>query len=1536
MKTQKEFLKLRSHLEQVIIGQNDLLDRLMISLLTGGHILLESLPGLAKTTAVNTLASGVHASFQRIQFTPDLMPGDLTGTDIYEPQNGSFRFIPGPIFNEIVLADEINRAPPKVQSALLEAMQEHQVTAGGETRKLPELFIVMATQNPLEQSGTYPLPEAQLDRFLLHVVLDYPDPDDELLILQQDRKKKEDDPNPSTNPEIHSPLHPDQVLQARREVSEIHVSLELEKYIVELTGATRHLEQFDDSWKDFLQAGASPRASIGLIRASSALAYLRGRDYVVPDDIIDIAPDVMRASSMKLIDRPLLDEAELQNLYQRAHAPSTVSHQRLLEQHQSGDVASRYRGSGMDYEESRLYQAGDEPRFINWRATARTGQAQIKQFREERRPGVFILVDHRHTMRFGTRVRLKAAQTSRLAALISFASAQQGWTVSGARLNDDIHWFPVSSDLQSIWQFVRECAGPCLPLNSNNGIANHEPCLADVLPQILNQLVRGAHVYLISDFADINEGCMSHLLQLVDKHPVFALHVLDPIELSLPDAGKLVLQGMLSGLDGGELEQDVDLSDPKLREEYQQNADKRQQGIAQQLQESGCDYFRLLSNMEDLETQIPLPHGLGSCWFKRRNPVFRAVRQLRHLSDENPDPNNLANILRDGLQVQSLSDAQLPDEFLKRLNKACFSSEPCNPEEYAALKSEQKKQQWLLLGWLWVMLSITLAQPVRLGEKLPDLPPERDIVLLVDISISMTLKDYEYQGVKISRLDVLKNLLHKFVGRLEGERLAMIVFAETPHLLIPLTRDQTLIQNQLVRLKSSMAGRISALGDAIILGLKEASKQPQRKQIFVVFTDVDESIGRVTPKAAAQLASQSGIPLYNIAIGSTVKSSDISGENTNKKAHNEGLLYQTVNLDLLKSLSVITSGNSYEVGDALAIENALRDIQRQQKNEAEQEPRYAQEIQSYADKALLPWVESNRKQLQRYIRSALWAVFWFLTAVALAGPRLPLEESESNILPNKEIMLVVDLSRSMQTEDIVPSRLERAGLELYEFLQLHSLQKKGASRIGTIVYAARPHVLVPATTDSNALKFYLEKLDSLVLPTLGSNPVAALELAEKQLLSRTDQSLPGMIVWITDGDISDLQEERLKHQVGKLNDAGLSLYILGIGTEDGEAIPLVRSANSASENGKKKWLEENGQVVRSRLNSSLLEQLAEQGNGKYSSVRDDESDWQTLYTNAIAKKGKALNSSEQEQQWEEFYTWPLILAVFLLFMLVALTGTSSKTRPKQIPRTASKNESKSLKSVTILLLSPMILLVIFYIPKPAYAESIYLENKPSSKTSLKEGIKAYRSEKYKKAEKQFISTVYNAKNDEERARALHNLGNSYFQQGDYVAAIQVFQDSLTYRPKNKATLQNLELGKTVQRILENRLLQQITDEALYEGNRLERLSNQLDWDQDSTKTWGESTNKKTNSGLPKLPLNDDQLKILVSKGLQRLEQDGGIGNNKNIKERYQRQQSLIEAQIALQQIEDNPTQFWKRLFEIEEGFPGSLEKPKEVPGVSPW
>ncbi len=306
MEQQARILELRRYLEGVIVGQHRLLDRLIVSLLTGGHVLVEGLPGLAKTLSIKTLASGVHASFQRIQFTPDLLPGDLTGTEIYNPVSHGFEFRAGPLFHEIVLADEINRAPAKVQSALLEAMQEQQVTVGGTSHPLPPLFMVMATQNPLEQAGTYPLPEAQLDRFLMHVELQYPAADEELEIMRRDRARLLSDNNAPAEPLVTV----ETILAARKEVAAIHIAPELEQYIVELVGATRALEKWLPDYIDVIEVGASPRASLAIAQTATAEAYLQGRDYVIPDDILAVAPDCLRhrlvlsmAGLMKKTDR---------------------------------------------------------------------------------------------------------------------------------------------------------------------------------------------------------------------------------------------------------------------------------------------------------------------------------------------------------------------------------------------------------------------------------------------------------------------------------------------------------------------------------------------------------------------------------------------------------------------------------------------------------------------------------------------------------------------------------------------------------------------------------------------------------------------------------------------------------------------------------------------------------------------------------------------------------------------------------------------------------------------------------------------------------------------------------------------------------------------------------------------------------------------------------------------------------------------------------------------------------------------------------
>jgi MoxR-like ATPase len=280
---------LKEHLQRTIVGQQRLLDRLLITVLTEGHLLVEGVPGLAKTTAVRTLAGGMALRFQRIQFTPDMIPGDITGTDIFVPADGHFRFIAGPIFHEIVLADEINRAPPKVQSALLEAMQEHQVTVAGTTRQLPDVFLVMATQNPIEQEGTYPLPEAQLDRFIMKVELDYPNADEELEILKRDTARLRGSDSAPT----HAALRSADILAARHAVNQLYIDPMLERYIVTLVGATRDPKRWDDELAAWLSRGASPRATLALARCARARAYLAERDFVEPADILDVAADVL-------------------------------------------------------------------------------------------------------------------------------------------------------------------------------------------------------------------------------------------------------------------------------------------------------------------------------------------------------------------------------------------------------------------------------------------------------------------------------------------------------------------------------------------------------------------------------------------------------------------------------------------------------------------------------------------------------------------------------------------------------------------------------------------------------------------------------------------------------------------------------------------------------------------------------------------------------------------------------------------------------------------------------------------------------------------------------------------------------------------------------------------------------------------------------------------------------------------------------------------------------------------------------------------
>lgn len=274
-------------MSKVIVGQKHLVENLMIALLANGHILLEGMPGLAKTLAISTLAKAVNAKFSRVQFTPDLLPADVTGTLIYSQKKEAFEVHKGPIFANFVLADEINRAPAKVQSALLEAMQERQVTLGDETHKLPEPFLVMATQNPVEQEGTYPLPEAQVDRFMLKVIVDYPKKEEERLIVRMN--------NSGVFPQAQKVIEPADIVKAREVVREVYMDEKIERYIVDIVYASRTPEEYGlPSLKNLIAYGASPRASISLAMAAKAYAFIKRRGYVIPEDVRAVCPEVLR------------------------------------------------------------------------------------------------------------------------------------------------------------------------------------------------------------------------------------------------------------------------------------------------------------------------------------------------------------------------------------------------------------------------------------------------------------------------------------------------------------------------------------------------------------------------------------------------------------------------------------------------------------------------------------------------------------------------------------------------------------------------------------------------------------------------------------------------------------------------------------------------------------------------------------------------------------------------------------------------------------------------------------------------------------------------------------------------------------------------------------------------------------------------------------------------------------------------------------------------------------------------------------------
>lgn len=290
-------LELQKKIGQTVLGQETMIERLLIGLLANGNLLVEGLPGLAKTRAIKKLAKFLDAGLSRIQFTPDLLPSDITGSEIYYSSEGNseFRFQQGPVFNNLVLADEINRAPAKVQAALLEAMEERQVTVAGKTHVLPKLFLVMATQNPIEQEGTYPLPEAQLDRFLMHVYVDYPEESSERDIMLLVRSEEAETAKPDGSADVKEQrVSQDVIFAAREEIHVVHMAPAVEQYVVALIEATRYPERYNKELRKWIQIGASPRGTIGLDKCSRTYAWLKGRDYVRPDDVQAVVHDVLR------------------------------------------------------------------------------------------------------------------------------------------------------------------------------------------------------------------------------------------------------------------------------------------------------------------------------------------------------------------------------------------------------------------------------------------------------------------------------------------------------------------------------------------------------------------------------------------------------------------------------------------------------------------------------------------------------------------------------------------------------------------------------------------------------------------------------------------------------------------------------------------------------------------------------------------------------------------------------------------------------------------------------------------------------------------------------------------------------------------------------------------------------------------------------------------------------------------------------------------------------------------------------------------
>jgi len=520
------FLKdLRAEINKVMVGQETLVDRVLIALLADGHILLEGVPGLAKTLLIKTIAHTIQSDFSRIQFTPDLLPADLIGTQIYSPKTGEFTVHRGPVFANLILADEINRAPGKVQSALLEAMQERQITIGNTTYPLNDLFLVLATQNPVEQEGTYPLPEAQVDRFMLKVLVDYPSRAEERIIM--DRMTGSD------LPKVRPIITPEEILQARAAVRQIYVDDKIKEYILDLVLATRNPGQSGlRELQPLINFGASPRATIYMVEAARAHAFLSGRGFITPEDIKQIAPPRSCGSTLT---RFMLSTEIFKKIRQ-----IEIRTRRLANDSLAGEYHAVFKGQGMEFDEVRLYQPGDEIRTIDWNVTARMGDTYVKRYVEERELTVLFVVDGSASEDFGSVDRFKRDLAAELTAVLAFAATNNNDKVGLLIFTDEIElYIPPRKGRKHVLRIVREL----LAFKPKSRGTNIKLALDSV-----NRLLkRRSIVFLVSDFIAEPEAYAKPLAVTNRYHDLIAIMLYDPLELDMANVGLVALEDAESG-----------------------------------------------------------------------------------------------------------------------------------------------------------------------------------------------------------------------------------------------------------------------------------------------------------------------------------------------------------------------------------------------------------------------------------------------------------------------------------------------------------------------------------------------------------------------------------------------------------------------------------------------------------------------------------------------------------------------------------------------------------------------------------------------------------------------------------------------------------------------------------------------------------------------------------------------------------------------------------------------------------------------------